>query len=1112
MYKNFTRFFCTPRGYIPKFLLIMKLTTFLLIVSLLQVSAASLAQKITLNEKNASLEDVFKEIKKQTGYDFVYTGKLIAKANPVTVQLDQATVDEALRACFVNQPLDYTIDEKTIIVKEKQIINPLRPAAPAPPKDITGRVTNKAGEPLSAATVLKKRTKSGSITDGNGRFNLRDVLPTDTLIVSYIGYKQLFVNVGDKTVFNLVMQEATNDLDQVVIEAYGKTSQRLNTGDISTVTAATIEKQPVMNPLLALQGNVPGLDVSQTNGYASAPVSVELRGRASLGEFASDPLYVIDGVPLSVNEAAGQSSYPTSVGFIQNGMTGPAGGQSPLFSINPDDIESITVLKDAAATAIYGSRGAQGVILITTKKGIAGKTKFEAKVEDGISEVTRFYQLLNTQQYIDVREETLRNDGITPNVSNAPDLVLWNTNSYTDWQKALYGRVGNATNVQMSLSGGDSRTTFRISAGYNNQDGITTVSGGDKKESVSFNLTHKSLNQLFSVSLTSIYSYTSSNMVSEAGSILLAPDAPPIYNAQGNLNYAGWAPLDYDYPFASLKQPYDAETYFLNDNLNIGFQPIKGLNISSNFGINYAEADQHEYRPIASLDPTSDPTGAAQFGYNNNKNWIVQPQISYDATIGKGKISALIGASAQTTNTDGIYVVGEGYTSDALIRTISNAPNQSTSDNYLEYKYASLFGRLNFNWQDEYLIDLTARRDGSSKFGPNNQFGNFAAVGAAWIFTQENWFKKNLPFLSYGKLRASYGSTGSDLVNAYAYLTRWTSNGLPSYDGIQPLNPTQHANPNYQWQVNKKLETAIELGFLQDRINLVADYYQNRTGNQLVEYSLPNLTGFSYVEANLPAVVQNQGLEFQLKAKIVSTPQFSWSVNGNISFNRNKLLAFPGLAQSPYAAEYAIGQPLNIVKVLHYLGIDPLTGQYIFQDKNNDGTISMNPGPTDDRYNVDLDPKYFGGFGTEFAYKGLSLSLFFTYKDQVGPNLLEQGSSPGTLNVNQPVQILGNEWQYPGDIATVAKFTTNPYQAYSYLINSDAGYTNASYVRLRNLSLSYNLPVPFIKKLGMTGCTVYIHADNLFVITPYKGIDPETMNFGGLPPAKIFIGGIKFNF
>jgi TonB-linked SusC/RagA family outer membrane protein len=1097
-----------------KTVLVMKLTSFLLL-AMLQVSAGTDAQTVTYTGQSVPLTTVFSVIKQQTGYFFFYRKEDLAGARPVTLQLENVPLQNALEQALSGQPLNFEIQGNTIFITLKPPA--LQSVDSLPPKTvrIRGAVFNEAGQPLAGANVTIKETEKGTVTNARGEFDLGAIPVNSTIIISFIGYAPQKIMVKDPVILKIYLKVTNNELDKVVIQGYGTTTQRVQTGDISTVTSEEIERQPVMNPLLALEGKVPGLDIVQQSGYASAPVKVELNGRQSIGNFPSDPLYIVDGVPLTVSESGGQSSYVLqSTGFLQNGyLLGPAQGQSPLYSLNSDDIESITVLKDADATAIYGSRGATGVILITTKKGKAGKTRFELKVDQGYENNVHFWKMLNTPQYLSVRREAFYNDGIAPNIGNAPDLLSWDTTKTTDWQHALQGGTGKITHAQGAFSGGDAHTTFRVGMGYKRQESITNVSGADQQGSFSLNLEHKSINQRFSISSTTEYTLSEMNAVNLPGQVDLPPNAPVPFDSAGNLNWNGWGADRSNFPFAGLKQRYTMTDNFLNSNFVLGFEVLKGLTVKTSFGYNYNVNNQNQLEPISSMDPETAPTGNAFWGYNINKNWIVEPQATYDAFIGKGKISAVAGGTLQDNNTDGQFIEGTGYTNDDLLRTISNAPNKFASDVYSEYKYTSIFGRVNYNWENKYILNLSARRDGSSRFGPDHEFGNFGAVGAAWIFTEEHWLKNLLPVLSFGKLRGSYGSTGSDYVTPYSYLTRWTSNGLVPYGGIQPLIPTQHANPDYAWQVDKKAEIALDLGFLKDnRINLSVVAYRNRCGNQLLNYPLPTLTGFSFVVANLPALVQNQGLNFIANVKIINTKNLVWSVNGNLSMNENKLVSYPNLASSVFAGVYEIGQPLNLVYLLHATGVDPQTGQYTFQDRNHDGVISTNPGAGDDRVPHELSPHFFGGFGTDFTYKQFQVNLWFTYKNQIGPNAIRQGNNPGMMN-NQPIQVLGHEWQKPGDRVSTARFTENPAQSdYYFAAMSDGGYTDASFVRLKNASVSYGLPKSYISKIGMTACSLYVRGENLFVITKYQGIDPETQSFGGLPIPRIVTLGLNCSF
>ena len=1105
---------------LTKMLRVMRLTTLIVLIACLHASARSVAQSVSFQGKDVPMLQVFLAIKQQTGYVVFYNVDDLKIAHPVTLDVKDVPLADFLDICLKDQPLRYSIENKTIFITLKASSPTGQPGDTTPPSKLSqvvqvhGTVFTESGETLSGANVTNMETQKGTITNARGEFSLSGVSINNTLIISFIGYAPQRIKIKDDANLKIYLKVAKNELDKVVIQAYGTTTNRLQTGDISTVTAAQIERQPVMNPLLALQGEVPGMTVTLNSGYASAPLVVDIRGQNSVNpSFPTDPLYIIDGVPLTVNEIGNSSSAQTgSTGFLQNnGLLGPAEGQSPLFSLSPEDIESISILKDADATAIYGSRGANGVVLITTKKGKAGKTKLDISAQQGENRITRFWQMLNTQQYLQVREEAFKNDGITPNISNAYDLISWDTTRYTDWQRFIMGDGGKVTNAELSLSGGDVRTTYRISGGYFRQTPINEVSGGDQRGHFLVNLSTKSANERLSATLAATYTIAQSNLIAMPGSPTMPPNAPAVYDSLGNLNYNGWGAGAGSYPFGTLKTPYSATTYFLNSNLLMNYELAKGLNVKTSLGYNNAVVNNNDFTTIASQNPARNPQGLAQFGNSFNRNWIIEPQATYDVVLGKGKLSTLLGGSLQNNTTESQYVLGFGYTSDELLHTISNAGSISGTDNYGQYKFASGFARINYNWKDEFIVDLTGRRDGSSKFGPDREYGNFGAVGGAWIFTQENWFAKHLPVLSFGKLRGSYGTTGNDGIGPYGYLSRWTSNGLQTYNGIAPVVPTQHVDSNYQWEVDKKLETAVELGFWKDKLTVTAAWYRNRCGNQLINYPLPSFTGFNSVDANLPALVQNTGWEFKAIAKVIDVKNFTWSLRGNISFNYNKLVAYPGLSESPFATSYVVGQPLNITRLLHYTGVDPQTGQYTFFDKNHDGVITANPGPTDDRYIHNLNPKFFGGFGTAFTYKGFQLDLLFNYINQIAPNDISQGLSPGTMS-NQPVSLLGKEWKYPGDVASVARFTTQPQQSDAYFQQSDATYTSASYVRLHNVSLAYNLPTAYARKSGMQTATIYVRAQDLFVITSYRGIDPAVQNFGGYPPARVITAGLSLTF
>jgi hypothetical protein len=420
-----------------------------------------------------------------------------------------------------------------------------------------------------------------------------------------------------------------------------------------------------------------------------------------------------------------------------------------------------------------------------------------------------------------------------------------------------------------------------------------------------------------------------------------------------------------------------------------------------------------------------------------------------------------------------------------------------------QYKYQAIFARVNYNWQQRYIVNLTARRDGSSRFGPGNQFANFSAIGAAWLFSNEN-FLKNTSWFSFGKIRMSYGTTGNDQIGDYQFLNTYTTSGV-SYNGTVGLQPSRLFNPDFGWEINKKLEFAIEVGFFNDRIFTTASWYQNRSSNQLVGIPLPGTTGFSTLQANLDATVENKGLEFTLRTINFNQTAFKWSTNFNLSFAKNKLLHFPNLESSSYNQQYRIGKPLNIALLYLYKGINPQSGVYEFEDVNQDGIISF---PEDKQSIADLNPKYYGGIQNQLSYKRWNFDFLFQFVKQKNRTF---PMGPAGMMSNQQDRI-ADSWTQPGDKAPYQINTTgynyDALMADYYYSESNASITDASFIRLKNVSLSYELPL----NLKQTNCKIMLQGHNLLTFTKYKDGDPEFTSYGFLPPLKIITAGVQLTF
>ena len=1139
-----------------KFLRIMKLTTLFLVTVILHVSASSLAQKITLVKKNAPLIDVFNDISNQTGYDFLFTGSDLKNAKPISINVDQVDLKVVLDKIFQGQPLNYTIENKSVVVsiKEASLLNQLSDEVKAVfnlPTEISGTVTDTLGNPLAGASVFLKGTNFKTMTDSKGNFSFPNMPQGNyTLVVSYVGYEKLetsIINNGKYEHLAFALHLAVSPLDQVRVIAYGTDSRRFGVGSIGTVTAAEIERQPVNNPLLALQGLVPGLAVTATSGIPGSQVLVQVRGQNSLylhqdNQYSNptkpfdQPLFIVDGVPFaSQNNNVNQFASLVAAQSNSGGINPALAGISPFSNIDPADIESISILKDADATSIYGTQGSNGVILITTKKGKPGATTFDLNVNTGFNSVGRPVQLLNTQQYLQLRKDAFSADGATPtNDPNdffgyAPDLTIFDQNKYTNWQKVIYGQNTTNTDVHGSLSGGTAFNTFLISTGFNRSTYNYPGDFADQRYTLHSNIHHGSQDYRLSVDLTTDFGYDQNNSAGYGGAqdVVLAPNLPDLLGPSGNLlwNYKGVDLTSYNF-YSSLRQPTDLQNYNFNTSFHISYKLLDGLSIGANLGYNRNNTDEHSIDPGAAQNPASYSFNRqANFSTNVFQTLNIEPQINYNKNMGGGVFSALIGSTYKKNTNSSTYTTGQGYSNDNFLGSINAAPQVSALDGYNIYKYSAGFARLNYIYDSEFIVNLTGRRDGSSNFGPGRQFGNFGSVGAGWIFSEEKVFKKSSSILSYGKLSGSYGTSGSDGIKAYQYQALYASfpSFVPNFQGIRPGYPTNLYNPDYSWATKKSLNIALDLGFFNNRLLLNATYYRDRENNQLVNYPLPIQSGFATVLGNLDATVQNKGLEFAINSTNIQSKDFTWKTNFNISFNRNKLLAFPNLANSSYASVYQIGQPTSIIYGFRYKDVNPQTGLFEFYQK--DGTVTSNPayGPAStggDQVPIgNLDVKYAGGLGNTFTYKQISLFIFCQFSKRNAPNYLAQIYSSYQLGFayNQPSAVLDNYWKAPGDNAQLQRLASSygsaaigPALSFG---KSNGIYSDDTYLRIKTVSLSYQFPGSILNKVHIKAASVFVNGQNLLTFTNYKVGDPETPGvFTSFPIQRIVAFGLNFKF
>ena len=934
-------------------------------------------------------------------------------------------------------------------------------------------------------------------------------------MISHVGFENQEIVVKGEGIF-VSMKPSTSPLDEVQVIAYGTTTKRLNTGNTVTIKAEDIEKQPVMNVLDVLSGLVTGLQITQQNGLPGSNYKVELRGQNSLLN-SGTPLYIIDGVPFngsSYNQVGGGAM--NSLGKLQiinnSSEAGPL-GLSPLNSISPTDIESIDVLKDADATAIYGSRAANGVILITTKRGKAGTTRISANLYSGNTFLSKVPKYLSTQQYLAGRRELLRNDGVAPSLGDYDLNGTWDPLRDYNLANEMVKSSGT-TSAYLSISGGSNQTQYMISSNFGTVRPPYDGDFSDRRLSTNFNVSSTAFNNKFKIGLNGTYSLDNNTLpgMSTFSNLNLPPNYPAFHKEDGTLNWWGTGASN---PYASLLNDYNAKTKMLNANLSLGYKLLSNLDLSARFGYTNSEFKELRINPLIGMNPLlPNNFSTALWGQNSNNSWIFEPSIDYKVQTGFGNLSALVGATIQENFLEGETTAGYNFLTDAALQNIAAATQTLLGNSYTKYHYAAVFGRLNYQLNNRYIINLTGRRDGSSRFAPAKRLANFGAVGMAWIFSEEKLIKNNLPFLSFGKLRGSYGLTGNDGIGDYRYLSTYTINANKYYN--QPsLFPTRLFSTDYSWESNKKLEVAFELGFLKDRIIFSTSRFRNRSSNQLVNMTMAPTAGINQVQANLAALVQNVGWEFEMKTRNFEKGKFSWSTNINLTSSTNKLLDFPGLAGSSYKDIFVIGESLNIQKMYRSAGVDPLTGLYLFQKA--DGSLaswglSRNPDMLEKR---NTNPDYYGMVTNNIRYDNWSLYFTFRFVKQVGKNVLfSSGSAPFATLVNLPDFFLEqNHWQKPGDISQMQKYSNVGFasSAYSTAGNSDMAYTDASFVRLKTVSLSYALPKSWAEKVHIGSMNVYCNAQNLFTLTNYYGFDPETQG-SNLPPMRTIVWGIQLTF
>ena len=985
---------------------------------------------------------------------------------------------------------------------------------------IKGKVLNRDKEPMIGATVTVNKHKGGSVVDMSGNYSiqLKKVKFPCTLIVQYVGYKTARMTINnyrEARNAKIILEEDNYSLNDVVVVGYGKSSRKKLTGSVAKVTSSVITQASKEAPIMALQGNAAGVYITQGSGVPGAgSSSIVIRGVSTLNS-QSEPLYIIDGVPFYTDG-------DNEVGYFNNGVFGRP---DALSLINPSDIESIEVLKDADATAIYGTKGANGVILITTKKGQTGRIKVNANYSVTASHVGKKLDFLDIEDYIALRKKAVQSDlekgYIKESQLNAmqyPDLYLWDQHKDYNWQEEMMGKTAWGHDAQLQISGGNKNTSFMVSGSYYKSNTVVVSSDNYSRWTTRANVAHHSDDRRFN--LEAGVTFSGIDMLASGGSspyqfMNTAPNTP-MFDEFGRPYYIP-GDKEYSSPTRFLAYQGDSETANFLGNLSISYEIIKHLKAKVAMGYNYSSNDQANKYERYYENPYNEANyNEAMYANTSNQSFQVEPQLIYDTNIAKGKLTALLGATYSNTTSKVLRMRGRNYPSDAFLNNIESAASVIQYMNpRSQSKTASVFARLTYDWDSRYLLSGIFRRDGSSRFGPDHRFGNFYSIGAAWLFGNEKFIKESSisDIISHGKLRFSYGRTGNDGIGNYAYMTKYSTTPYP-YEGIIGMYPANIANENLHWESTYKMDLGLELGLFNDRALFNVTWFHNLSTDLLTNKALASQTGFGTIASNLDAEIVNRGWEVELNTQNIKTKNFLWKTSFNITVPHNELTKFKNLESSPYKRWYELGQSLDVVRGYNYLGVDNQTGLPMFEDLNKDGRIDN----THD-YKVlgNLDPKFYGGLTNTFTYKGFTLDFSFYFrKKPMEYGYLWRYMYPIGMQYNVTKEMAENYWttpgvdaKYPGLATTSANPIANEYRM--HMSYAQPAYSNGSYLRLRDVTFSYDFPAKWLSVTGMSALRMYVQGKNLFTITKFDSYDPETGDVS-VPSLTSWVLGVNMTF
>jgi TonB-dependent starch-binding outer membrane protein SusC len=1063
-----------------------------------------LNRPISLRGEKMELKEILNQIEKEAQVKFVYSTKIQSGQRVslhVTNRKLAAVLDEVLK------PIDIAYE----VIENRILLRKSKPETQEPtgfiPREVTlpvdrtlsGRVTDESNAGLPGVSVVLKGTQRGTTTDEEGRFQL--AVPdggSPVLVFSFVGYQSQEVPLGNQSTINLSLLPEDKLLNEVVVVGYGSVKRKDLTGAVAQIDSKDIDAYPVSDVQQALRGRAPGVRVIQTSGQPGSSVQVQVRGGNSfLGN--NNPLYVVDGFPLT-------------------------GG---IDFLNPSDIASIDILKDASATAIYGARGANGVVIITTRQGKEGRNQISLDSYYGFQNTAKRFDLMNAQQYAEIANEQLVNDGKKPQFTGT-DFAN------TDWQDQIF-QTAPIQNHVLTFTGGNAKTRYSVSGNYFQQEGIILNSGTDRG---SFRIgLEQNVNDRFSFSTHFVGSrFTLNNGRTNNGSrgnsifsaAIVSPPTVPVRDQNGEFSDVGpytFSPNVLQHPllFAEILDKVN-RTSLLSD-FSASYKIAEGLTFKTLVGIEQSFDERNFYSPTTLTQ--SSPSGNASTSFNRSVSFLNENILTYTKGFDNSTLNAVAGYTWQNSTSYSNSQGGTGFLSDILQNNSLGAAEVTNpnSSSHTEWALLSWLGRVNYSLMDKFLFTLSARADGSSRFGANNKWGFFPSGAFAYKLSEEA-FIKNIKSISSMKLRVSYGETGSTTLSPFQSLNRLATNratfGKSDVIGFAPI---ALPNDNLKWETTAQFNVGLDAGFFNERIRLTLDYYKKTTTDLLAQVTLPGSAGFSSIVTNL-GEIQNSGFELGIGTDIVDKA-FKWDIFAQMSTNKNKVIDIGGSDIFGSGISLPFGSPINLAREGQPLGLffgfkeDGLDdkGQIKYLDLNNDGTITN----SDQTIIGDPYPDFIFSVNNNLSYKNFSLNLFLEGVQGNDLFFATGGSISNSFNTgeNQLVDVYNNRWRpdSPNPNALYPKISTGT----TFRV-SDRFVKDGSYLRVKNIRLAYNIPVADFNMKWIQGIQLYASAQNLLTFTTYPGLDPEVntrsgtgdLRIGidetGYPAARTFTFGVKLGF